>query len=190
MSHSLLRRILVAIWLVVMASALYVFFFHRALIQQEIQNATSLSILAGSMFYLFFGSIRGFTLIPVTTLVVAALPFFSPVRLFILTLAGILISSASIYWFSEAVHLEEIITARHQAKIERLKAALRRYELPVIIGWSFLPLAPTDLICYACGVLKIDFRKFLVGVGIGEGVICAIYIFLGDQALRALHLRF
>jgi hypothetical protein len=40
-----------------------------------------------------------------------------------------------------------------------------------------------------CGVLKVDFRKCVLGVGIGEGIICAIYIFLGDYALRAFGLK-
>ncbi|MEO8683048.1 MAG: VTT domain-containing protein [Vicinamibacterales bacterium] len=190
MNHARLRRILIGIWLVVVAAALYLFIFHRDRIQQEIQDATALSMFAGGAFYLFFGSIRGFTLMPATTLVVAAIPFFRPVPLFALTLTGILISSASIYWFSEALHLEELLAEQHRARMTQLESALRRYELPVIIAWSFFPLAPTDLICYVCGVLRIDVRKCLLGVGIGEGVICAIYIFLGDQALRALHLRF
>jgi uncharacterized membrane protein YdjX (TVP38/TMEM64 family) len=189
-NHARLRRILIGIWLVVVSVALYVFLFHRERIQEEIEHATALSILAGGAFYLFFGAIRGFTLMPATTLVVAAMPFFRPVPLFVLTLAGILISSASIYWFSEALHLDELLAEKHRARMTQLESALRRYELPVIIAWSFFPLAPTDVICYVCGVLKIDFKKCLVGVGIGEGVICGIYVFLGDQALRALHLRF
>jgi uncharacterized membrane protein YdjX (TVP38/TMEM64 family) len=45
------------------------------------------------------------------------------------------------------------------------------------------------LICYACGVLEVDFRKCVLGVGIGEGLICAIYIFLGDYALRSIGLK-
>ena len=190
MNHALLRRILIGIWLVVVSVALYVFLFQRGRIQEELEHATALSILAGGAFYLFFGAIRGFTLLPATTLVVAAIPFFPPVPLFVLTLAGILVSSASIYWFSEALHLDELLAEKHRARMTQLETALRRYQLPVIIAWSFFPLAPTDLICYVCGVLKIDFRKCLLGVGIGEGVICAIYTFLGDQALRALHLRF
>lgn len=190
MNHALLRRILLGIWLVTVSAAFYVFFFHRDRIELGIESATSLSILAGSAFYLLFGSIRGFTLMPATTLVMVALPFFSPPRLFVLTLAGILISSSSIYWFSEALHLEELLADKHRARMDQLERAIRRYELPVIIAWSFFPLAPTDLICYLCGVLKVNFGKCLLGVGIGEGVICAIYIFLGDQALRALHLRF
>ena len=73
--------------------------------------------------------------------------------------------------------------------MDRLKAALEKYELPVIIGWSFFPLVPTDAIVYVCGVLGVNFGKCLLGVGLGEGAICAIYVFLGDQTLRMFLLR-
>jgi uncharacterized membrane protein YdjX (TVP38/TMEM64 family) len=116
-------------------------------------------------------------------------PFFPPIRLFVLTLVGILISSASVYLFAEALNLEEMLARQHQRRVDTLKDALQRYQLPIIIGWSFFPLAPTDMICYVCGVLKVDFRKCLLGVGVGEGAICAIYIFMGDYALRALGLK-
>ncbi len=189
MSHARLRGILIALWLVLIIGASYLFFFHREALQRELQNAESVSMLAGALVYLFFGCIRGFTLIPSTTLLVFALPFFPPTRLFLLTLLGILVSSASIYWFSEALHLEELVARRHQRKVDGLKAALEKYELPVIIGWSFFPLAPTDVIVYVCGVLRVNFGKCLLGVGIGEGAICAIYVFLGDQTLRMLLFR-
>ena len=61
--------------------------------------------------------------------------------------------------------------------------------MPIIIGWSFFPLAPTDLVVYVCGVLRVDVRKCLLGVLIGEGAICAIYTFAGDALLRAWHFR-
>ena len=178
-----------ALWLIVMAGGIYLFFFHRELLQRELQAASSFSMLAAACLYLAFGSIRGFTLIPSSMLVVVAIPFFPPGRLLVLTLAGILISSDSIYLFSEALHLEELVARTHEARVARLKSALQRYQMPVIIGWSFFPLVPTDLIVYVCGVLRIDFRKCLLGVVIGEGAICAIYIFLGDYALRLFHLR-
>ena len=60
---------------------------------------------------------------------------------------------------------------------------------PIIIGWSFFPLAPTDLICYVCGVLRVRFWKFLLGVTLGEGAISAIYIYGGDQILWWLGLK-
>lgn len=183
------RWILIALWLLLMSAAWYLFFFRRAVLEGEIETAASISMIAGSLVYLIFGCLRGFTLIPSTTLVLAALPFFSPGWLFALTLIGILISSASIYLFSEWLKLDELIARKHAYRLNQLQRVLAKYELPVIIGWSFFPLAPTDLICYVCGALRVDFRKFLLGVGIGEGLICALYIFVGDYALRMLHLR-
>jgi uncharacterized membrane protein YdjX (TVP38/TMEM64 family) len=70
-----------------------------------------------------------------------------------------------------------------------LTSLLERYELPIIIGWSFFPLVPTDLICYVCGTLRVNFWKCLLGVTIGESAICAAYIFLGDFALRYFQWR-
>jgi uncharacterized membrane protein YdjX (TVP38/TMEM64 family) len=121
--------------------------------------------------------------------VAAGIPFFPPVWLLALTLVGILASSASIYLFAAQLGLEELIARKHAHRLAQVQAVLTRYELPVIIGWSFFPLAPTDLICYLCGVLHINFRKFLLGVCLGEGLICALYIFLGDAALRFLQLK-
>jgi hypothetical protein len=37
-----------------------------------------------------------------------------------------------------------------------------------------------------CGALKVDLKKCLLGVTLGEGTICAIYIFLGGRALAWL----
>ena len=58
--------------------------------------------------------------------------------------------------------------------------------LAIVIAWSFFPIAPTDLVVYVCGALNIDLKKCLLGVTVGEGAICAIYIFLGGQALHWL----
>jgi uncharacterized membrane protein YdjX (TVP38/TMEM64 family) len=180
---------LVALWLVTVAGALYIVFFDRGLVQSELRSATSTSMLAGAAVYLFFGSIRGFTLVPSTALIVVAIPFFPPGPLFVFTMVGILVSAASIYWFSEALHVEQLVTRRHQRQIDRLKSLLERYELPVIVGWSFFPFVPTDVICYVCGLLRVNFAKYLLGVGIGEGVICALYIFVGDYAARLFDLK-
>jgi uncharacterized membrane protein YdjX (TVP38/TMEM64 family) len=188
-THQRLRAVLVTLWLAVAATALYTFFFHRDALASHLQGASTWSVLAGSGLYLVLGSLRGFTFIPATTLLLTALPFMPPTRLFLLTLAGILVASASIYGFSEALHIEELLAQKHRAHVVRLTAWLQRYELPVIIGWSFFPLVPTDLICYVCGVLRVGFWKMLLGVAIGEGAICAVYIYAGDRALQMLGWR-
>jgi len=189
MASRAIRVLLIALWLLLVTGAAYLYFFHRDVVQSQLRSAFSFSAIVGSSLYLFFACIRGFTLIPSTYLVLAALAFFPPLPLFVLTLAGILISSSSIYWFSESLHLHELFERKHKHRVTQVKTVLEKNELPIIIGWSFFPLAPTDLICYVCGVLEVDFRKFLFGILVGEGTICAIYIFLGDYVLRWLHFR-
>jgi uncharacterized membrane protein YdjX (TVP38/TMEM64 family) len=180
------RAALIGIWLVVVSTALYLYFFHRAAVEGELQDALSVTSIAAALIYLALGSIRAFTLIPATFLILAGLPFFSPGVLFVLTLAGIAISSSSIYWFSDALRLDEMFERSHARQVDRMKRILNRNELPIIVGWAFFPFTPTDLICYVCGALRVNFKIFLLGILIGEGTICAIYIFLGTYLFNRL----
>lgn len=186
MNHARLRSVLGTIWLVGMAVALYIVIFHHDVIVARLEAATAASFIAGGVVYLALGCLRGFTLIPATYLVVVGVIFFPPAPLFLLTLVGILVSSASVYYFSEALHLDELLTQKHAAHVGRLRHLLDRHGLPIIVAWSFFPLAPTDLICYLSGVLRIRIATVLLGVAIGEGAICAIYIFFGGRLLRLL----
>jgi uncharacterized membrane protein YdjX (TVP38/TMEM64 family) len=183
-NHARLRSILGTAWLIGVGVAIYFVAFHRDAIVDRLEAATTASLIAGGAIYLLLGCLRGFTLIPVTSLVVIGIVFFPPVPLFVLTLAGILVSSASIYYFAEALHLDELLQQKHGRQLDRARTLLDRFGLPIIIGWSFFPLLPTDLICYLAGVLRIRFLTCIVGVAIGEGAICATYIFLGDWILR------
>ena len=171
-------------WLSVVAGALYLYFFKRAFIEAELSDVMSVGGLIAAAIYFLLGAVRAFTLIPVTMMIVVGLPFFRPWPLFLLTLAGILITSALFYWFSEALQFNEEFERKHPRQIAKMRAALQKHQLPIIIFWSFFPLLPTDLICYVCGALKINFAKTMLGEALGEGTICAIYIFSGDFFLR------
>jgi uncharacterized membrane protein YdjX (TVP38/TMEM64 family) len=188
-AHARLRRMLLVVWVGVALACVYVLVFRQAWLASRMGSVASSSLTVAGGAYLLLGCIRGFTLVPSTTLILIAIPFFPPGRLFVLTMIGILVSGASVYWFAEALHVEELLTGRRRRHAERLTVALQRWELPVIIGWSFLPFVPTDVIGYVCGALRVDFRKYLVGIGIGEGAICAIYIFLGGSVLQVLPLN-
>ena len=135
------------------------------------------------------GALLGFTLIPATVLVLAAMPFLSPAPLLVSILAGILCASATIYYGSSALGLVEIAERHQPDRLERLRRWLDRYQFPVIVAWSFFPLAPTDLICALCGSLRVRVVPFLAAVTLGEGAICALYIYGADQMLRWLALR-
>jgi len=175
---------LFAIWIIVAGGALYLYFFKRDVVQAQMRDALSASFWIASMSYLLIGAFRAFTLVPATFPLLVAVPFFDPWVLLALTIPCIAISSSICYWFAEALHMDELFERKYPKQIGKLKALLQKYQLPIIIGWSFLLFLPTDVLCYVCGSLKINYRKFLIGVIIGEGTVYAIYIFLGDWFLR------
>lgn len=179
-----IRYSLFALWLLIVVGALYLYFFQRQAVQAEMRDALSASFWVAVAAYLLIGSLRAFTLVPATFPLLVAMPFFDPWVLLAMTLPGIAISSSICYFFAEAIHMDEVFERKYPTQIRKLKDLLQTYQLPIIIGWSFFLLLPTDLICYVCGTLKINYKKFLVGVVVGEGTVYAIYLFLGDWVLR------
>jgi uncharacterized membrane protein YdjX (TVP38/TMEM64 family) len=180
-SPDLLR---LGVWARVGAAFISVSYRYSSLWGTEPTQVAATSVWIAYAVYVLLGALRGFALIPVTHLVVLAIPIFPPVPLLILTLVGIAISSASIYAFAGSLKLGEYFERKHAHHVERLQNALRRNPTSIVTAWSFLPVVPTDLICYVCGVMKISFARFMIGVLIGEGAICAIYIFAGSSLLE------
>jgi uncharacterized membrane protein YdjX (TVP38/TMEM64 family) len=173
------------LWIAFAAAFIYLYMTHRGGWTDGFRGLAASSTIAAYGVYLLAGSLRGFTLIPCTNLVILAIPLFPPVPLFICTLIGIAISSASIYAFADSLHLAEYFETKHPDKVARVRTALVRHPFAIVTAWSFLPVAPTDLICYVAGVMEMPFWRFMLGVLIGEGAICALYIF-GGRALLGL----
>ncbi len=184
LKNTAVRFALLAMWLLIVGGALYLYFFEREFIQQELRSAFSASLLVGSIIYMLLGSFRAFTLVPATFLLLVGLPFFPPLYLLVITMVTVVVSSSIVYFFAEALHMDEYFENNHPRQIQTLKRLLNQYQLPIIIGWSFLMFLPTDLICYVCGTLRINFTKFIVGVVIGEGSVYAIYVYAADYFLR------
>lgn len=177
------RRSLLVIWVVVVAAALYLYFFKRQFVQSELQGALSTSTVIAAVVYVVLGSLRALTLVPATFLLLIAMPFFPPVLLMALTLPGIAVSSSICYFFADALRMDEVFERRYPEQIKTLTRLLQRYPLSITIGWSFMLFLPTDLICYVCGSLRINYAKFIIGVLIGEGTVYAIYVYLGTRIL-------
>ena len=173
----------IAVWALFAIAFAFLYYNYSGVWGTEIGGLARSSIVFAYVVYVVLGAARGFALIPVTNLVVLAIPIFPPLPLFILTLAGILISSASIYAFAGSLKLAEYFERKHADKVQRVRTALQKSPTAIVTAWSFLPVVPTDLICYVCGAMKISFRRFLLGVLIGEGAICAIYVFAGVSLL-------
>lgn len=189
MSHARRRRFLTGLWLLGAAFAIGVFVFRRDALEGLLDSATGASLVIGGAVYLALGCLRSFTMIPATSLVVLGTVFLPPSILFPLTLVGILASSAAVYYFAEALKLDEVLTKQHGEQLGRVRGLLERHGFPIVVGWAFFPLVPTDLICYLAGVIRMPIAALLLGVGIGEGAICAVYIFAGDSLLHAIGWR-
>ena len=172
-------RVRLVLWLLFVAAFVVLYWTRAATWGSEFRDVAASSLLLGYTLYLVLGCVRGFTLIPAANLVLLAVPIFPPLPLLVLTLVGILVSSASIYAFAGSLHLAEYFERKHAEKVTRVRAALARNPTTIVMVWSFFPLAPTDLICYVCGAMRISFRRFMLGVLVGEGAICALYIFAG-----------
>jgi len=132
--------------------------------------------------------LRGLLLIPSTPLLFIGIALFPPWVAYTLNMAGILLSS----WLV-------ILTIRHMSlgprlerkllkhpKADHIKRQTRKHGLPVVVGWSFFPFAPTDLIVYIGTLVRIRTASMLSGVMIGEAVLNAIYVFGGHRLLQSL----
>jgi uncharacterized membrane protein YdjX (TVP38/TMEM64 family) len=183
-----MKKYIFSVWVFLILGVLYLHFFQPVFFQNQLRSAFGFSVFFGYAFFLILGSLRGFSLIPVTYLIVLGLLFFNPLPLFILTIIGILISSVSIYFFSEFMRFDAFFERKYPKQISRLKSAFSKNELPIIIFWSFFPFLPTDLICYVAGSLRIDLRKLILGVFIGEGITSGLYIFFGSQLIKHLQI--
>src|SRR5262245_51688578 len=103
-SPHLLRLV---VWAVFVAAFVFLYYRSSSLWGTELTQLAAASVWIAYAVYVLLGALRGFALIPVTNLVVLAIPIFPPVPLLILTLVGIAISSASIYAFANSLKLGE-----------------------------------------------------------------------------------
>ncbi len=186
LSKRKIKYIVYILWIFLILLSLYFYFFARDAVQTRLALIFGSSLVGGYVVYLIFGCLRGFTLIPITYFLLVGIILLPQWPLFILTMIGVIVSSASIYYFSEYLNFDQYFEEKYPVQIQKIRDFLTKNELPIVIGWSFMPFLPTDLICYVCGTMEVDVRKFLLGVFIGEGISCAIYIFLGKEILGFL----
>lgn len=143
--------------------------------------------------YLFLSLARGLTLIPSTPLVIAGTILFplDPFLVLTISLIGILGSSTMIYFFSEYLGIGEIVGRKRPEQIERIRWRLQSPAGFVFVFlWSFLPLVPTDAVCYVAGSLRMHFGKFLTAIFLGELILCSIYVFSLNGLLRMISSSF
>ncbi len=171
-------------WLALIGGSLYFRANHPSALSGGMRHLASISVLWAYAFYFGLGCVRGFTFMPLTILLGFGILFLNPIPLFTLTMAGALVSSWGIYHFSSFFELHQHFERNNKKHVAALERGMKEYELPIIIGWSFCPVLPTDLVCYVSGIMKLSLSKLLFGMLVGEGVCCALYIFFGIEVFQ------
>lgn len=175
------RRKTLIIWITLLVATIILYLFNRDLFDISFLKiyVNDHKLLVVSI-YLFILTFIGLTIIPSTPFAVAGVLLFPPLTAYMINLIGIITSSVIVYYFTQYLRLDTWLEAKYPAQIEKIKKALRKKELPIIAGWSFFPVVPTDLIIYVSSTLNIPFWKCALGVLVGEGTLNAFYIFSID----------
>jgi len=129
--------------------------------------------------YFLIHVLRGFVLLPSTPLIFAGVILFPNhlVWVLIVSLIGILSSSLLIYYCSDKLGFSKFFKKRNDKfKLVEEKLSGKRGFFYILL-WSFLPIVPTDLICYVSGALRVKLPVFISSLFLGELVLCSIYIF-------------
>jgi uncharacterized membrane protein YdjX (TVP38/TMEM64 family) len=129
--------------------------------------------------YFLIHLLRGFTLLPSTPLVFAGVILFPDnlIWVLVISLVGILCSSLLIYYFSDKLGFAKIFKKKKD-KLTIIEQKLSgKNGFYYILFWSFLPIVPTDIICYVSGALRIKLPVFVSSLLLGELVLCCAYIF-------------
>jgi uncharacterized membrane protein YdjX (TVP38/TMEM64 family) len=175
------RRKTLFIWIAVVVGTLILYCLNRDLfdisfLKDYVNDHKTLVISV----YLLTLTFIGLTIIPSTPFALAGVLLFPPLTAYFINLIGIITSSVVVYYFTQYLRLDVWLESKYPVQIEKIKKALRKKELPIIAGWSFFPVVPTDLIIYVSSTLNIPFWKCAVGILIGEGTLNAFYIFSID----------
>jgi uncharacterized membrane protein YdjX (TVP38/TMEM64 family) len=175
------KRIICLVWVAFLVGCVGICLFNREYLQPntiaDFLHQFKNKIL---VVYLLVSLLRGFTLFPSTPLVLAGTILYpnEPLLVLFISMVGIIFSSAMIYYFSDYLGFGSYLENKYPQKIEKIKTQLQKPTgFFFVILWSFFPVLPTDAVCYVAGTLRMNFKKYIAAIALGELIICSIYIF-------------
>ncbi|MEX2600029.1 MAG: VTT domain-containing protein [Balneolaceae bacterium] len=139
--------------------------------------------------YILVTFIRGFFMIPSTPFVLGGAILFPDMLLLVLiiSMAGVLFSATCIYYFSDILGFSGYLESKYPDAVAVWQERLQHPRaFAIVTGWAFFPLVPTDLICYAGGIIKMPVRFVLGGVFIGELTLNIFYVYAGSSIFTLL----
>jgi uncharacterized membrane protein YdjX (TVP38/TMEM64 family) len=179
------KKIIIYAWLLLLLSVLVAYLYFPKIVNLEnILSMISGNYLVAILVFTFFVFLRGFTLISPLIVAMVSLLFFPPLEVFLINTLGIVVSSFLIYKVSDYLGFDDYFENNHKDKVEKIRKSLEKKELPIMVGWSFFPFFPTDVLVYVAASLKISMLRSLLGIFIGTALINFISIYLAGRLLQ------
>ncbi|SDD31704.1 VTT domain-containing protein [Niabella drilacis] len=173
------RKLLRFTWVLLIAAAVIFYLYHRQHFTQEAIAAFLLQYRQ-QVWLVYFGICvaRGIFLLPSTPFLLAGMLVFrnTPLLLFGVFMLSIFMVAAFIYYTAGCMRITGSL-AKQAPRLERIQRGLNSKKgFWFILGWAFMPFTPTDLVCYAAGLLRMRFLRLILPLLLGEALICALYI--------------
>ncbi len=179
-----IKKIVIISWLILLVLMWGYYLINPAYFSAK-NIAHVLSKYEGYLFvvYAVISALRGLTLLPNMTLIIAGTLMFpnNLTMLLIISVFGITASSVSIYYFSEFLGFDKFFVKKYPKKIEYIKQKMNKHGIIILLLWSFLPIVPSDLISYVSGTLQFSIVKFVGAIIVGHLIIYLVVIFCSDS---------
>ena len=92
---------------------------------------------------------------------------------------GIIFGATLLFLAGNYFTPEQFFSEKKIKSLPKIKEKINQHGFWIVLGWSFFPFVPTDLICYVVGATKMNYWKFIIALFLGELLLVAIYIWTG-----------
>lgn len=179
------KKIIIYTWILLLLSVFVAYLYFPKIVNLEnFLNVISSNYIVAISVFSIFVFLRGFTLISPLIVTMVSLLFFSPLEVFLINTFGIIVSSFLVYKVSDYLGFDDYLENNYQDKVEKIRKSFEKKEIPIMIGWSFFPFFPTDILVYAAASLKVSLWKCLLGIFIGTALINFISIYLAGRLMQ------
>lgn len=130
--------------------------------------------------------LRGLVLVPSTPVILAGGILFPDalLQVFAISMLGIVLSATLLYLMPGLGGYDDLLERKYPEKIAKVKRQLvKPRAFWFVVAWSFFPLVPTDVICYAAGLVQMPYRRMISALVLGEIPLVLGYLFLTQQVL-------
>lgn len=148
----------------------------------ETINANETQVLLA---YCLLVLIRSVLFIPSTAVLILGIALYPDQLWFLLgiNMIGIIVGALLIYGAGKVFTPDHFFQKKAAKRIPAIKEKINQHGFWIVLGWSFFPFVPTDLICFVAGATRMKLFKFLTALFLGELVLVSIYLFTGKSIM-------